>query len=88
MKKNHRDTDYTELHRDYLLKFLPELKKNNFSTYLETNGTLFGNLREVINFIDIIAMDIKLPSSTGKWDFWNEHAEFLKIAKEFTVLFY
>lgn len=70
------------LHKDYLLELLPELKKNNFSTYLETNGTLAGPLKELIGFVDIVAMDIKLPSSTGKKDFWNEHAEFLKIAKE------
>ena len=35
----------------------------------------------MIEDIDIIAMDMKLPSSTGMNDFWQEHTEFLKIAK-------
>jgi len=34
----------------------------------------------VIDFIDIVAMDFKLPSSTGYRAYWKEHLEFLKIA--------
>jgi pyruvate-formate lyase-activating enzyme len=37
-------------------------------------------LRRVIDLIDIIAMDLKLPSSTGERAFWDEHMRFLKIA--------
>lgn len=67
---------------DFLKGFLPKLKKRNFLIYLETNGTLPGNLKEIIDWIDIISMDIKLPSSTKMGVFWNEHSEFLKLSKK------
>ena len=66
----------------FLRTFLPELKSRGFTTYLETNGTLPGALASVIDFCDIIAMDIKPPSSTGDKDFWDEHEAFLKIASQ------
>ena len=68
------------LYADFLRIFLNELRKKNFKTYLETNGTLPDELLKVADLVDIIAMDFKLPSSTGERAFWNEHAEFLKIA--------
>lgn len=64
----------------FLKELLPELKTRNFNIYLETNGILKDNLLEVIDFIDIISMDIKLPSSTASGQYWKEHKEFLKIA--------
>ncbi len=66
---------------DFLKDTLPFLKANKFMIYLESNGTLPENLRKVIEWIDVIAMDIKLPSSTGMKSFWREHKEFLKVAK-------
>ncbi|MBM3253570.1 MAG: 7-carboxy-7-deazaguanine synthase QueE [Candidatus Omnitrophica bacterium] len=68
------------LHSRFLGKLLPKLKKMNFKIFLETNGTLPEKLMEIINFVDIISMDIKLPSTTGKTPFWGEHKRFLKIA--------
>ncbi len=65
---------------DYLGYFLPLLRKESGKSYLETNGTLPNELSRIIDLIDIIAMDIKLPSSTGEKAFWKEHLEFLKIA--------
>jgi pyruvate-formate lyase-activating enzyme len=47
---------------------------------LETNGTLAGELEDVIDYLDIIAMDLKLPSSTGMFNLWGMHRRFLKIA--------
>lgn len=70
------------LYREFLKGFLPPLKEIGIKAYLETNGTLPDNLREVIEYVDIIAMDFKLPSSTGDKDCWREHKEFLNIAKE------
>lgn len=52
--------------------------------YLETNGTLFLALKQVLPYIDMISMDIKLPSSTGQ-ELWAEHKEFLKLANTRTV---
>lgn len=64
----------------FLRSFLPLLKKEGFKSYLETNGTLPKELESVIDLIDIVAMDFKLPSSTGDKVYWNEHLDFLKIA--------
>jgi len=49
--------------------------------YLETNGTLPVQLEQVLPYIDIISMDIKLPSSTGQ-DVWQQHEAFLRIANQ------
>ena len=71
------------LHKEFLKKFIPLVKEElGLKAYLETNGTLPANLKEVIDLIDIVAMDFKLPSSTGEKGFWEEHKESLLIAKE------
>jgi 7-carboxy-7-deazaguanine synthase len=46
--------------------------------YLETNGTLPESLARVISQVDIIAMDIKLPSAVGE-ECWEQHREFLRL---------
>jgi len=66
---------------DFLKKFLESFKDEQ-KIYLETNGTLPEALEKVINYVDIIAMDIKLPSSTGLKSFWDEHRKFLLIGWE------
>ena len=48
---------------------------------LETNGMLPRNLQDVLPWVDIISMDIKLPSNTGEHAFWEEHGEFLELAR-------
>lgn len=64
---------------EFLKDWLGTLKKN-FKIYLETNGTLPQALKKILHNLDIIAMDIKLPTSTKGRAFWNEHSEFLKLA--------
>jgi len=66
------------LYADFLKEVLPQLKKKGFVIYLETNGTLKNKLLEIIDFLDIISMDIKLPSSAGLRAYWKEHFDFLK----------
>ncbi len=66
----------------FIKELAPHLKERNFSLYLETNGTLPQSLESVIDFIDVVAMDIKLPSSTGLRPFWQEHEDFLSVAGE------
>lgn len=66
----------------FLSNLLPRLKEKGMTTYLETNGTLPRQLREVIKWCDVIAMDLKPPSSTGDDNFDKEHEEFLKVALE------
>jgi organic radical activating enzyme len=68
------------LYSGFLKEVLPRLKKSGFVIYLETNGTLKNKLLEIIDFLDIISMDIKLPSSTGIMAYWKAHADFLKEA--------
>ena len=68
------------LHTEFLKEFLRLLEKEGFRSYLETNGTLPERLAEVIDLVDIIAMDFKLPSATGEREFWQEHKKFLNIA--------
>ncbi len=68
------------LQKDFLNEFLPLLSNLGVQIYLETNSTLPEALKEIIDYVDIIAMDFKLPSSTGLNSFWNEHKEFLRIA--------
>ncbi len=69
------------LQKDFIKKLLPKLKEVKLPSYLETNGIFYQELEELIDNIDIIAMDIKLPSSTKCQPFWQEHREFLKIAR-------
>jgi len=68
------------LQKDFLKGICHALHQEGKKTYLDTNGTLPDALAEIIRDIDIIAMDIKLPSSTKQKAFWKEHKEFLKIA--------
>ena len=70
------------LQKDFLKETLKLVKENGYSTYLETNGTLAGELQEVIGDVDIVAMDIKLPSAmVSHAGFWPEHRNFLKVAR-------
>lgn len=47
---------------------------------LETAGVLTDELSRVLPYIDVVSMDLKLPSNTGETAFWEEHGEFLKLA--------
>ena len=69
------------LQKDFLKGFCHALHQGGKKIYLDTNGTLPHALQEIIRDIDIIAMDIKLPSSTQQKAFWGEHKEFLKVAQ-------
>lgn len=50
---------------DFLEEFLPMLKRKGHSVYLETNGTLPDELLRVLQYVDVIAADIKLESASG-----------------------
>jgi organic radical activating enzyme len=62
---------------EFLSNLLPKL---NSKIYLETNGTLPKKLEKIINLVDIISMDIKIPSATGLKSYYAEHYEFIDIA--------
>lgn len=68
------------LQKDFLKETLKIVKRNGGKTYLETNGILCKGLKEIIGFVDIVAMDLKLPSSGRHKGYWREHKKFLEIA--------
>lgn len=57
---------------------LPLLKEKGLDIYLETNGTLPEELQDVLPWVDIISMDIKLPYAGQV--FWDLHELFLRIS--------
>lgn len=67
---------------EYLEALLPALKERGFKLYLETNGTLPEQLIRIKEYIDVISMDIKMPSSTKDEACWDRHSEFLSICKD------
>lgn len=66
------------LNVEFLKDFLPNV---TLPVYLETNGTLATELCEVIDYIQYIAADIKLPSVTALKPLWSEHEEFLRASQ-------
>jgi len=70
------------LHAEFLSRFLPVFRGHRSrGVYLETNGTLPAELKKVIDRVDVVAMDVKLPSSDGNnGTLWERHEEFMKIA--------
>ena len=84
--KGHRCISFTGgeplLQKDFLKEALLRSRQKNFRNYLETNGTMPTELEDVIEHVDIVAMDLKLPSSTGMADFWITHKIFLQVASK------
>ncbi len=64
----------------FIKALAPKLKKAGLRVHLETNGTLPAELAKVAGLADVIAMDLKLPSSTGQKGRWTEHRKFLAVA--------
>lgn len=68
------------LQKDFLKEVLKRTSSDGYRHYLETNGTLHHELDELIDYFDIVAMDIKLPTSSGMGNLWQLHRRFLKVA--------
>ncbi len=64
---------------EFLKDFLPLV---NNKIYLETNGTLYAELNQIINLVDIISMDIKLNSASHNGDLFKLHEKFIQTAIE------
>lgn len=64
---------------EFLAQWLPSEAQRR-RILLETNGIHSDALTLVLPFIHIISMDMKLPSSSRKRPFWNEHAQFIQRA--------
>ena len=69
------------LAQSQFLRALLEAGRFRVPVLIETNGVLPQRLCEVLPLVSIISMDIKLPSNTGEGPFWEEHAEFLQLAR-------
>lgn len=65
---------------DFLKAFLPKLKSDQLKIFLETNGTLPKHLEEIIDLVDIVAMDIKIPSASESAFSMKENLQFLEVA--------
>jgi len=85
-QNNHGTVSFTGgeplLQKNFLKEILKLTCREGYRNYLETNGTLHNELEEVIDYVDIVAMDLKLPSSTGLSDFWHQHRRALKAASK------
>jgi 7-carboxy-7-deazaguanine synthase len=65
---------------DFLKIFCSRLKQNSRKIYIDTNGSLPHELKQVIEYISTVALDFKIPSATGERPLWSEHRECLQIA--------
>ncbi len=65
---------------DFLAAFLGA-RRLPVPVLLETNGVLPRRLQEVLPFVDVVSMDIKLPSNSHEPAFWDEHARFIALAR-------
>ena len=68
------------LNSSYINSLGKLLKNRGYYILLETNGTLYEQLEECFSQVDIISMDIKLPSAVGL-ELWDQHRRFLNLAK-------
>jgi 7-carboxy-7-deazaguanine synthase len=72
------------LHPHFLAPLMAWARERGLKNYLETNGTRLEAFRGLAPLCDWVAMDLKLPSATGR-ETWSEHLEFLRVAPEKTA---
>jgi len=63
---------------DFLAQVARALKSARFYVVLETNGTLARSAADVRDGLDMVCMDIKIPSATNVPPVWEEHRSFLE----------
>lgn len=61
---------------DFLTQWLPTVR-DTYSILLETSGVEVEAMKQVVKLIDIVSMDIKLPSSSGEKPYWDVHRRFI-----------
>lgn len=66
------------LHALFLRDLFPRLRAEGHTLYLETSGDMYRAFERIAEQVNIVAMDIKLPSVTGDRERWKDHEEFLK----------
>ena len=65
------------MHADFIQAVADQI---DLKIFLETNGTLYNELSKIIDSVDIISMDLKLPSVVGK-NLFEEHRKFIETAQ-------
>ena len=68
------------MHPGFLKSLLRRMRGHGLKSLLETNGTRPAELRALLPLIDIVSMDFKLRSATGRPAPETAHREFLKMA--------
>jgi len=68
------------LQANFLVEFLPVLRSLGWKIHLQTNGTCIDELSKVLDLLDWISMDYKLPSVTNQSDCLAQHREFIRIS--------
>ncbi len=80
-QRAHRSISWTGgeplLHPKFLAPMMSWASKKGLENHLETNGTLAAPMAALAPLCDVVAMDIKLPSSTGR-ETWGAHEAFLR----------
>ena len=70
------------LHAAFLAQVLPQVKElTQLPIYLETGGHRPKQLVQVLPYLDLVGMDIKLPSVSGETH-WAAHREFLQLCQD------
>ena len=69
------------LHWKFIGKVASAIKSLGMKVFLETNGTLPDELEKISDAIDIVSMDIKLPSVVGQ-NLFDLHKKFLLSAQK------
>lgn len=66
------------LHAKFLQDFLPQLRDRiRLPIYLESGGHRPYDLQLVLPYLDLVGMDVKLPSVSGEFR-WDAHRSFLE----------
>ncbi len=68
------------LQKVFLRQWLPDIGRT-CTVYLETSGVHYDAMSELAAHVDIVSMDMKLPSATGLKARWDDHRRFLEAAK-------
>ncbi len=70
------------LHADFLADFLRQLRTAvQIPVYLETGGHRPDDLHKLLPYLDMVGMDLKLPSVSGETH-WEAHEAFLKLCNQ------
>lgn len=85
----HRSISWTGgeplLHLQFLMPLMRWAHNKGLENHLETNGTLPVPMSALAPLCNAVAMDIKLPSSTGR-ETWSAHRDFLRIVPPHTFV--